>query len=185
MSATIRHTINDSGESVLLKLGELVSIRVAPGQMVRCRSGSVWITVDNGGHDHVLNGGNQLTVRARGCMVIEALMLSEVMLLPQYESADRRPIMKLINKSAPHTGNRKIWNVDVNKDSVASALVLAASLFILLFVSATAAMQSDGVAAVAPAKSVEAQSGADAQKLAARVFANIERNSRCHSAKLC
>src|SRR5260221_6659928 len=59
MSATIRHTINDSGESVLLKLGELVSIRVAPGQMVRCRSGSVWITVDNGGHHHVLDGRQQ------------------------------------------------------------------------------------------------------------------------------
>src|SRR5258706_16482044 len=107
MSATIRHTINDSGDSVLLKLGELVSIRVAPGQMVRCRSGSVWITVDNGGPDHVLDCGQPLPPPARGRLVVWGLMAQREGFFLQYKKKKKKAHMKNINKNPPPGGKRK------------------------------------------------------------------------------
>ncbi len=180
---------HDSAAPMSLKLGELASFRVRPGQVVRCRRGSVWITIDNGGHDHVLNAGGRLALKVGGCLVIEALMPSEIELLKQdaqEPTLQRRAIMKLIHTKAPNRALQKIRDVEFNKDSIASALVLAASLFILLFASATAAVQSGGLVA---ARTVEARPAkaatSGAQVLGARVFRDIERSAKCHSAKLC
>ncbi len=172
-----------------LKLGELASFRVRPGQVVQCRRGSVWITIDNGGHDHVLNAGGRLTLNVGGRLVIEALMPSEIELRAQDEQTSnqqRRAIMKLINTAAPNRATRNIRNAEFNKDGIASALVLAASLFILLFASATAAVQAGGPAAAPTVRASPAKApAAETRQLAERVSADIERNAKCHSAKLC
>jgi hypothetical protein len=129
------HRIQSSARAetrIPLAIGELASLRVAPGQVVEGLRGSIWLTVDNGGRDHILNPGQRLQLAGGGCMVVEGLTASELRLAPSPARQQGAPI---VDRKRPG------WS-DFSIDSMANALVLAVSLFILLFSAASAAVQS-------------------------------------------
>lgn len=172
----------DSGKGcatrIALKPGEAASARVAPGQLLACVRGRVWVTFENGGQDHVLDPGDHLPVTARGRMVMEGLMASEVTFFKQQTDADRSFNMK--------TRSRNDWNPNVNKDSIASAMVLAASLFIVLFATITAAVQNDRQPAEFAAACVAVTAPhAGKQSALEGVFARNVGSTPCYSAKMC
>jgi Protein of unknown function (DUF2917) len=84
---TIRYGDSDSAQTLLsLERGQVASTKEAIGQAVECVRGTVWITFENGGADHVLEPGERITIRNGGRMVIEAMASSELKFLRQAQA---------------------------------------------------------------------------------------------------
>jgi Protein of unknown function (DUF2917) len=80
---------SDNPETRLtLERGQVASTKEARGLAVECVRGTVWITFEYGGVDHVLEPGERLPVNAGGRMVIEAIEPSEVVLFRQELAAE-------------------------------------------------------------------------------------------------
>ena len=72
-------SLNDDSQIRLsLNSRQVASTREAKGLSVECLRGSVWITLEDGGYDHVLNPGERLPINTARRVVIEALTPSEV-----------------------------------------------------------------------------------------------------------
>jgi hypothetical protein len=71
----------DGGGDIRLNLTprQVIATQPTPGLAVECLTGSVWITIDGGGYDHVLNAGERLSLSGAGRTVIEGLAHSEVL----------------------------------------------------------------------------------------------------------
>ena len=86
---TVRYSNNDSDSAqtrLTLERGQVASTKEAIGQAVECVRGTVWITFENGGADHVLEPGERITIRDGGRMVIEAMASSELKFLRQAQA---------------------------------------------------------------------------------------------------
>lgn len=81
----------EKGASVRLALDtdQTTSVREARGLAMECLSGSVWVTLGNGGADHVLAPGERMFIEHAGLVVVQGLMPSEVMFLQEAESGTR------------------------------------------------------------------------------------------------
>ncbi len=57
---------------------EVIATSEADGMAVKSLRGSVWVTLDDGGADHILNQGESLPITTGRRVVIEALTHSEI-----------------------------------------------------------------------------------------------------------
>jgi hypothetical protein len=65
---------SDTAETRLtLERGQVASTRQARGLALECVRGTVWITFESGGGDHVLAPGERIPINGGGRMVIEAM----------------------------------------------------------------------------------------------------------------
>ena len=80
-STTGDSTHNDGGMAAHigfnLARGQVISARKMAGLAIECTRGSVWITSENEGWDHVLNPGERLHLQCGGRVVVEALESSD------------------------------------------------------------------------------------------------------------
>ena len=82
-----------------LNTRQIASTREARGLAIEVVRGSVWITFEGEYTDYVLNPGERLPIRARGRMVIQGLMPSEVKFVRQPEVT---PGIRAARNPAPH-----------------------------------------------------------------------------------
>ena len=83
---TVRYS--DNAETHLtLEQGQVASTTEARGLAIECVHGSLWVTFENGGRDHVLEPGERMPVSAGGRMVIEAMAPSELVFYRQAPTA--------------------------------------------------------------------------------------------------
>jgi hypothetical protein len=88
---TVRYS--DNAETRLaLDRGQVASTKEARGLAVECLRGTLWITFEDGGRDHVLKPGERIPVIAGGRMVIEALLPSEFAFYRQALVAEPAPV---------------------------------------------------------------------------------------------
>ena len=87
---TVRYSDNPETR-LTLERGQVASTTEARGMAVECVRGTVWITYGLGGGDHVLEPGERLPVNARGRMVIEAIVPSELVFYRQELAAKSAP----------------------------------------------------------------------------------------------
>ena len=83
---TVRYSDNPETR-VTLEQGQVASTTEARGLAIECVRGSLWITFENGGRDHVLEPGERMPVNAGGRMVIEAIAPSELVFYRQAPAA--------------------------------------------------------------------------------------------------
>ena len=57
---------------------DVIATSEAKGMALQTLSGSVWVTLDDGGADHILNPGQSLAIQDGRRVVIEALTPSEI-----------------------------------------------------------------------------------------------------------
>ena len=89
-SMNVRYS--DNAETRLtLERGQVASTREARGLAVECVRGTLWITFEDGGRDHVLEPGERIPVKAGGRMVIEALKTSELVFYRQEQVSRSAP----------------------------------------------------------------------------------------------
>jgi len=60
-----------------LARGQVLSARKLEGVAIECTRGSIWITSQNDGWDHVLKPGERMELRCGGRVVVEALEASD------------------------------------------------------------------------------------------------------------
>ncbi len=60
-----------------LSRGQVISARKLRGLAIECTRGSVWITSENEGWDHVLKPGERMQLSCGGRVVVEALESSD------------------------------------------------------------------------------------------------------------
>ena len=83
---TVRYS--DNAETHLtLERGQVASTNEARGLAIECVRGSLWITFESGGRDHVLEPGERMPVNAGGRLVIEAIVPSELVFYRQAPEA--------------------------------------------------------------------------------------------------
>ncbi|MEO8384113.1 MAG: DUF2917 domain-containing protein [Betaproteobacteria bacterium] len=83
---------SDNAETRLtLEQGQTASTTEAHGLAIECVRGSLWITFENSGRDHVLEPGARMQVNAGGRMVIEAIAPSELIFYRQVSAAIEAP----------------------------------------------------------------------------------------------
>ena len=85
-----------------LHTDQTASTTEARGLAMEVVRGSVWITFEGHREDYVLNPGERLPIRARGRLVIQGLVPSEVMFVRQ---ADVTPGIRAARRLAPHPGD--------------------------------------------------------------------------------
>ena len=73
---------------ITLKSGQVASTTEARGLAIECQRGSLWITFEDGGADHVLEPGERIAVKGGGRMVIEAMAASELVFYRQEPAAE-------------------------------------------------------------------------------------------------
>lgn len=87
---TVRYS--DNAETHLtLEQGQVASTTEGRGMAIECVRGSLWITFENGGRDHVLEPGERMPVNVGGRMVIEAITPSELVFYRQVPVAIAAP----------------------------------------------------------------------------------------------
>ena len=79
---TVRYSEN-AETRLALERGQVASTSEARGLAMECVRGTVWITFESGGVDHVLAPGERLPVNKGGRMVIEAMEPAEVVFFRQ------------------------------------------------------------------------------------------------------
>ena len=84
-----------------LERGQVASTKEARGLAVECLRGTIWITFENGGVDHVLEPGERLAVKAGGRLVMEAMVPSELVFLRQESAAE--PVARPLSRNAGYT----------------------------------------------------------------------------------
>lgn len=78
---TVRYSTSDKDGAetrLTLERGQVASTKEARGLAIECVRGTLWITFEDGGTDHVLEPGERIPVRGGGRMVIEAMAASEL-----------------------------------------------------------------------------------------------------------
>lgn len=83
---TVRYSTGDKEGTetrLTLERGQVASTKEAHGLAIECVRGTLWITFEGGGADHVLEPGERLPVRPGGRMVIEAMAASELVFYRQ------------------------------------------------------------------------------------------------------
>lgn len=73
---------------ITLESGQVASTTEARGLAIECLRGSLWITFEDGGADHVLEPGERISVKRGGRMVIEAMAASEMAFYRQQATAE-------------------------------------------------------------------------------------------------
>ena len=87
---TVRYS--DNAETHLtLEQGQVASTTEGRGMAIECVRGSLWITFENGGRDHVLEPRERMPVNVGGRMVIEAITPSELVFYRQVQGAIAAP----------------------------------------------------------------------------------------------
>ena len=101
---TVRYSEN-AATHLTLERGQVASTRQARGLAVEVARGTVWITFENGGVDHVLEPGERLPVNAGGRMVMEAMAPSELVFYRQELAAEP------VGRQVPHaaTTSPECW----------------------------------------------------------------------------
>ena len=103
-----------------LERGQVASTREAHGLAVECVRGTLWITFEDGGRDHVLEPGERIPVKAGGRMVIEALTTSELVFYRQELVAEITPA-RVASCSSPECWRTFVGSVALPRANFDSA----------------------------------------------------------------
>ena len=85
-----------------LNTNQTVSTSEAYGLAVEVVRGSVWVTFEGRRDDYLLNPGERLPINARGCLVIQGLVQSEIMFVRQ---AEVTPGIRAARRHSLHPGD--------------------------------------------------------------------------------
>lgn len=97
----VRYSYGDKAGAqthITLESGQVASTTEARGLAIECLRGSLWITFENGGVDHVLEPGERIAVKGGGRMVIEAMAASELVFYRQQAATE--PALSLTRPEA-------------------------------------------------------------------------------------
>ncbi len=98
----MRNWLDMNPSTLVLARGNLVSLRLrGRACSVSCVAGRLWVTASGGREDYVLTPGEEVTLRGRGNIVIEALRTATVRLEIQTAArANARALFPLERLSA-------------------------------------------------------------------------------------
>ena len=91
-----------------LGVNEAVSLRREKNGELRCQSGSVWITEENGGKDIVLSAGQSYRLTGQGRTVVQSLGLSDGAQCRVVLPRSPHGLMMMLRRWFPEAGAGKV-----------------------------------------------------------------------------